>query len=248
MVPIYSQKYESSPLITAKKHLEYLKDKGFYPSSPPPKWMIFCYSGKFLKETLEKYKMKQCDGCFYHLYYFLDYPGVAIAEFGVGAPAIAMKFELLIEWGVKQFLSIGTAGGLQKNLSIGDIILCDKAIRDEGLSHHYLPPEIMIDAQPGMLGKMARTLQEMHVPYVTGASWTTDAFFRQTVDEVKHYVEMEAAALFAIAKCCKVWLGSAFTISDLHADLEWSPHFRNSRTEEGLRILLEMALKVAMNA
>lgn len=50
-----------------------------------------------------------------------------------------MKLELLIAWGVKQFITLGIAGGLQKNLLIGDIIVCEKAIRDEGTSHHYLP-------------------------------------------------------------------------------------------------------------
>ena len=93
------------------------------------------------ESVLKKYRCEQCDGCFKQVYFLVDYPGVAVAEFGVAAPINAMMLDLAIEWGVNKFISVGGACSFQKYLKNGDIVVCDKAIRNEGLSHHYLPPE-----------------------------------------------------------------------------------------------------------
>ncbi len=137
--PHFAEKHSFRSLITPERHLEYVKTVGRYPSKPAPHTFIFCYQGRFLETVLQNYRHETSDGCFSKVYFLSDYPGVAIADFGIGAPAVALKLELLIAWGVKRFVSIGTAGGLQKNIGIGDIIVCDRAIRDEGTSHHYLP-------------------------------------------------------------------------------------------------------------
>src|SRR4029450_1601955 len=60
--------------------------------------------------------------------------------FGIGAPGVVAILEELIALGVRRFVSIGTAGALAKRLRIGDFVICDRAIRDEGVSHHYLAP------------------------------------------------------------------------------------------------------------
>ncbi len=255
MIPIFSNKHSSTSLITSKKHMDYLKREGFYPTFTPPKLVIFCYQGSFFKEVLQKFRHQQCDGCFSKLYFLTDYPSVAIADFGIGAPSIAMKLELLIEWGVKRFISIGTAGALQKHLAIGDLVVCNRAIRDEGTSHHYLPPAKYIDHHSTMNDEMVQALKELDQPFVKGTTWTTDTPFRETIDEIKQYqsegvltVEMEASALFAIAQIYGVELGAAFTISDTHADLDWVTDHKSPKTREGLHILLKMALKVAESA
>ena len=59
-------------------------------------------------------------------------------NFGLGSPMIATRMEELIQFGIKKFISIGEAGALQKDLKIGEIVVCNKAIRDEGVSYHYL--------------------------------------------------------------------------------------------------------------
>jgi len=52
--------------------------------------------------------------------------------------------------GTSAFVSIGTAGSLQRDLNIGDLVLCEAAIRDEGVSHHYLPAAKLATAQAGI--------------------------------------------------------------------------------------------------
>ena len=188
---------------------------------------------------------------FRHLHWLQETENrVAVAGgFGVGAPAAVLVLEALIFQGVRRYLSIGTAGSLQKDLTIGDIVVCDRAIRDEGTSHHYLPPEKYAHASPAMTTRLVEALQFADISHSVGTSWTIDAPYRETVAEVRHYqaegvltVEMEAAALFAVAKYRGVEMGSLLTISDSLADLKWDPQFRSDTTRIGLETLYQVAL------
>lgn len=241
MLPQFGDKHEHSSLTSPTN--------GRLPKSTAPKTVIFCYQNRFFKEILEEMPHQQCDGCFSKLFFLNDYPGVGIGDFGVGAPASALKMEELITWGVQQFISIGTAGSLQTKAGIGDIVVCEKAIRDETTSHHYLPPTKYIHAPRRMTNKLQLQLKKADVPFLIGSTWTTDSFYRQTAEEVSLYqregvitVEMEAAALFAVAHFYQVDLGAMFTISDAHSDLVWQPRQEDERTAKGLRTLLKIAL------
>ena len=95
------------------------------------------------------------------------------------------------------------------------------------------------------------TLDKIGKRYSIGTSWTVDAIYRETIEEVRKYqkegvltVEMEAAALFAVAKYRKVQLVSAFAISDSLSDLKWNPMFHHEKTAEGLKTLFDAAVTV----
>lgn len=60
--------------------------------------------------------------------------------FGVGAPAAGLILEQLIALGAREVITVGTAASVQPDMHPGAIVLCHRALRDEGLSHHYLPP------------------------------------------------------------------------------------------------------------
>jgi uridine phosphorylase len=81
----------------------------------------------------------------------------------------------------------------------------DRALRDEGTSYHYAPPQEYAEASPDLVRTAVRALAEMDVR--VGASWTTDAPFRETagvIDAMRSRgilaVEMEAAALYTLAR------------------------------------------------
>lgn len=254
MLPQFSDKHEHSSLTSPSKLLQHRKQFGRLPAHAAPKTVIFCYQSRFLKQALESTPHEQCDGCFSKLYFLKDHPGVAVGDFGTGAPVMAAKMEELIAWGVEQFISVGTAGSLQQKAKVGDIIVCEKAVRDEGTSHHYLPQTKYIHAPRRMTNKLQNHLKKAEVPYLVGSSWTTDSFYRQTAEEVLFYqkegilaVEMEAAALFAVAHFYRVDLGVMFTISDSHADLVWQPHLEDERTAQGLHTLLKVALSTSQD-
>ena len=82
-----------------------------------------------------------------------------------------MLLEILIELGVKRFINVGIAGGLQKTSHIGDVVVCTSAIRDEGVSYHYLedpsapalPSENLTAALKQTLNMMVyATLRDQH--------------------------------------------------------------------------------------
>jgi uridine phosphorylase len=250
--PNYAGKWTMPSLMTPERSLTYHQTHNLLPSCSPPKTIIFCYSKGLMKRVMENYSMRQCDGKLKELYFFVEYPDVAIVYYGQGAPSNAMRLEYLLSWGVKQCISIGLAGGLQKDLSVGDLIVCDKAIRDEGTSHHYLPAEKYAYPSKNFTDTLCQTLDKMKIPYRKGPSWTTDAFYRQTKEEIEQYqkegvmtVEMEAAALFTITSLHQAEIISFFTISDTIGDLEWKPDFENPKTSEGLDTLVKIALKAA---
>jgi uridine phosphorylase len=252
MLPQFGEKHQLSSLITPSKVLEHRRKYGRFPSSSAPKTVIFCYQNRFLKQALEKMAHRQCDGCFSKLFYLTDYPDVAIGDFGMGGPAVAATMEELIAWGVQQFISMGTAGSLQSKVGVGDLVICEKAIRDEGTSHHYLPPTKYIHAPRRMTNTLQHLLKKANLPHHVGSTWTTDSFYRQTAEEVQLFqkegvltVEMETATLFAVAHFHQVDLGAMFVINDTHANSSWQPHLEDGRPRQGLALLLPVALEAS---
>jgi purine-nucleoside phosphorylase len=95
---------------------------------------------------------------------------------------------------------------------------------------------------------MIEVAKRMNLNYQTGTSWTTDAPYRETLAELKHYrdegvltVEMEASAIFAIAKYLNINAGAILTISDYLTEESWELHFH--LTEQHLHTLFTLAKK-----
>jgi uridine phosphorylase len=125
---------------------------------------------------------------------------------GVGAPLAAGFLEETIALGCRKFIACGGAGVLNRDLTVGHVVVPVSALRDEGTSYHYLPPSREVSATPEAVEAIRVTLEAHHVPYVMGKTWTTDGLYRETPakiaqrrDEGCLVVEMEAAAFFAVA-------------------------------------------------
>lgn len=191
-------------------------------------------------------KIKDVFGEFYILEQTQGNIGIC-GNFGIGAPIAAILLEELSAFDVKFFISIGTAGALQKNLKIGNVVLCERAIRDEGTSHHYFQCEKYSYPSQILNQKIMQTIKKMGVEYNLGTSWTTDAPYRETLKEIDHYkregvltVDMEASAVFTVASTLDVDVGAIFTISDYVGEREWQPYFH--LTDEHLQTLFKIAV------
>jgi purine-nucleoside phosphorylase len=154
--------------------------------------------------------------------------------------------EELVALGAKQFLAIGYAGSLQTKLAIGDFVLCSEAIREEGVSRHYLPESEYSYPNKELNNAIISTAKRLDIPLTTGSTWTTDVIYRETKPEIKYYqntgtstVDMEAATIFAVAKYHLVKASAIFTISDYCGLGKWEPHF--SQATEPLNKLLLLA-------
>jgi uridine phosphorylase len=178
-------------------------------------------------------------------------PVLVCGGFGIGAPIVSVILEEWIAFGVTRSISIGTAGALQPELAIGDITLVDRTVRDEGVSHHYLPSDVEARPDPALSDRLGNELARLGVTPRVGPTWTIDAPYRETVAELRHYqaegvltVEMEASAVCAVAQVRGVALATAFTISDSLADLVWNPQFASDEVQAGLLTLYRAAVAV----
>jgi uridine phosphorylase len=130
------------------------------------------------------------------------------------------------------------------------LVVCDKAIRDEGTSYHYLPASRYAHASPEMVTQLVLATERLDLAYRLGPSWTIDAPYRETVAEIDLYrregvltVEMEASALFAVAAYRGVEMGAMFTISDLLSGPKWDPHLWSKEVTTGLYTLYKVAVE-----
>ncbi len=124
----------------------------------------------------------------------------------VGSPFAVLVAEELFASGCEALVSISSAGLVSGRLSPPFFVVVDRALRDEGTSHHYLPPDRFALADDALVASVLDALMASKASAVRGASWTTDAPFRETESLVAGRrgegivcVEMEAAALLAFA-------------------------------------------------
>lgn len=155
---------------------------------------------------------------------------VAIFRSYPGAPASGMLMEEAIAAGAERVLMLGLAGSISPNVRMGDLVLPTWAIREEGLSYHYLPPARVPRPSRGLLRSLRSSLEGES--YHEGGVWTTDAVFREGPSKIKKYakaeavaVEMECSALMAIAMYRKVEFAALLTITDEVFGKDWRPGF-----------------------
>jgi uridine phosphorylase len=250
--PNFRGKHAHDALFTPKEYIGYARRQGFIPDFVVPEGLILCYSHGLLDRICSIHATSQVGGVF-GAFYLLDETAGRVGvggKFGIGAPAVTTVLEEFIALGVNRFISIGTAGTLASELSVGDVVLCERAIRDEGVSHHYLEPAKYAEASTALTNALGDALAEVGVEPIRGTSWTIDTPYRETVAEARHYqqegvlaVEMEAAALFAVAQYRHVEVASALVVSDSLAELVWDPQFHDDRTRDNLDLLFTAAMR-----
>jgi uridine phosphorylase len=255
-VPNFPRKHELDALVhpaAALHHLARGRDR-----DPVPESVVLVYSRPLLREILDRHPDGQRHIRSHGLnYYDVTVPGGSVAllgGFGIGGPAAAVAMEQIVAAGAKHVISIGGAGGLHPDQLIGDIVVCDRALRDEGVSHHYLgtqDPYVRPDTE--LTGLLQAAVESRSGPGVAvGGTWTTDAPFRETRDEVLHYraeglltVEMEAASLAAVALHRGVRFATAFAVMDSLAEDAWRPEGLGHRdAHTALHLVFDAAAEV----
>jgi uridine phosphorylase len=251
--PNLKNKHAEDAMFSPKEFFDYSKRAGRIPKIKPPEGVIIYYSRNDPTQYLKDYTFNRCEALGGDFYFIKETKGNIgmVGSFGIGAPASCTLLEEMISWGIKKFITIGNAGALQKNLKVGDVVVCDRAIRDEGTSHHYIPPSKYISASKTINDKITAALDKAGENYHKGTSWTIDAIYRETVAEARQYqkegvltVEMEASAMFAVANYRKVELGAIFTISDSLAEMEWNPQFHSKKLVDKRPLLFRLAIDV----
>lgn len=146
--------------------------------------------------------------CYHTSLYDFEHEGLSLGILGcaVGASFAVLVAEELFASGCRLLVSMTSAGQICAKGNPPYFVLIERALRDEGTSYHYLPPSDYATIDPALLKSLDGAFDALPEPVHTGASWTTDAPFRETEeaisvaqDEGILAVEMEAAALYAFA-------------------------------------------------
>lgn len=143
-------------------------------------------------------------------------PPIAIACLGVGASALVTVLEHLVGLGIRSFIAVGPAPAVALDLQRGDCVVIDRALRDDGVSSHYLAPARYSEADGGLTSHLIAACDATGLRTRRGPSWTVPTPFRTTADELGAYrkegvlvTEMVTAALFAVAEALDVRAASA---------------------------------------
>lgn len=209
--PLHTEKeYDESSVFTPESLLREARRQKDLPDEPVPEICLLDPDGDLVRH-LTKTDRARLDSTWpgYHtdLYRF-EHAGETFGIIGcaVGASFAVLVAEQLFAAGCELVISITSAGQIRERDDPPYFVLIDRALRDEGTSHHYSPPDRHATLDEGVRNVVEDACEDVSRPVYTGASWTTDAPFRETETSIERArsegvlaVEMEAAALYTFA-------------------------------------------------
>jgi AMP nucleosidase len=148
--------------------------------------------------------------------------GITIIIVGMGSPGAATVMDLLTAIEPEAVLFLGKCGGLKKRNNLGDLILPIAAIRGEGTSNDYFPPEVPAMPAFALQKAISTTIRDYKVDYWTGTVYTTnrrvwehDEVFKDYLTRVRAYaIDMETATIFTVGFYNKIPTGALLLVSD----------------------------------
>lgn len=148
--------------------------------------------------------------------------GITIINFGMGSSVAATMMDLLTAIAPKAVLFLGKCGGLKKKNQLGDLILPIAAIRGEGTSNDYLPPEVPALPAFALQKAISTTIRDYARDYWTGTCYTTNRRVWEHDKEFKKYlkslramaIDMETATIFTTGFANKIPTGALLLVSD----------------------------------
>ena len=213
--PILADKRVAEPSVFRPENLlrEARRQKGL-PDLRMPRVCVLDPDGDLVRhlKAAGRTRLEPAWACYHTELHRFEEGGV---EFGVVGCAVGAAFAVLIAEqlfasGCELLLSMTSAGQLAPvGAEPPYFVLIDRALRDEGVSYHYLPPGDFSIAAADLLASLDGAFADLRVPVVRGAAWTTDAPYRETASQIAAMrargllaVEMEAAGLYAFAQAC----------------------------------------------
>lgn len=148
--------------------------------------------------------------------------GITIINFGMGSASAATCLDLLAAISPKAVLFLGKCGGLKKKNEVGDLILPIAAIRGEGTSNDYFPPEVPALPAFALQKAISTTIRDFNMDYWTGTCYTTNRRVWEHDEEFKEYlgkvramaIDMETATIFSVGFANEISTGALLLVSD----------------------------------
>lgn len=250
--PNYPDKHNLESLLTADELVAYRARLGRMPKVQPA-GVLFCLERGLPHRMRWRIPVERAGAMNADVYAVKKSKGrvAVLTSFGGGSPMVMELAEELAVMGTKKMVLMTWGGTLQKDINPGDIIVCNRAIRDEGASHHYLPPAKYVDADSSLVNELAEAIRKRGAACSVGTTWTTDAPYRETREEILQYqgegvktVEMESAGLFTVGQIRNVQTASVVIGMDSLASLRWQTPERLDSIMHSLEIVYAAAIDV----
>lgn len=199
---------------------------------------------------------------------FVTYTGylngvkVSVTSTGIGGPSASIAMEELVKIGAKNFIRVGTCGGMDINVKGGDIVIATGAIRMEGTSKEYAPIEFPAVANLDITNALVQAAKNLEYNFHTGVVQCKDSFYGQHNPELMPVSyelqnkwnawlkmgclasEMESAALFIVASFLRVKVGSVFlTVANQEREKQGLENPVEHDTDKAIKTAIE-ALKI----
>jgi uridine phosphorylase len=252
-VPNLAGKHALPAIVEPSAMLEHRRRGGRLRAFEPPAGFVICLQRGLPERLRWRIRLRPLGRLMGELYAVRATGGRVgvLTNFGLGAPIVAAQAEELIAMGATRLVSIALAGGLAPDLAPGTLVVATGAIRDEGTSHHYLPPGRTIDADPALAAALTEAMKGRGATVLSGRTWSTDAPYRETREEVLAYrdegaivVDMELAALLAVASVRKVKAAAILVVGDSLAGGTWTPPTGLAEMERSLELAYRVAIEV----
>lgn len=162
----------------------------------------------------------------------LDHVGVSVVSTGIGGPSTAIAIEELHELGTHTIVRVGTCGAMREELAIGDVVIVQASVRDEGTSHQYMPPAVPAVPAFDVVAALREAASARGVRHHVGVAVSTDSFYAQRQAERmpvgaelaqrwESYrrsgaiaAEMETAAVFVVGASLGMRTGAVLAVID----------------------------------
>jgi uridine phosphorylase len=249
--PNHPDKYKAESLLKAEDIVAYRGRLGRMPKFKKLDGVLFCLERGLPRRMRWRIPVKRIGGMNADVDEVKKNGAVVLTGFGGGSPILAELAEELIVMGARRMAIMTWGGILQPDIKAGDIVVCNRAIRDDGTSHHYLPHEKYIEADDRLANQFAEAIRVRGASCAIGSTWTTDAPYRETLEEIKQYqsegvkvVEMESAGLFTIGKVRGIPTASIVIGMDSLAEYKWQVPDRLDDIMRSLEVVYDACVDV----
>lgn len=221
-----------------------------------PEVTILVFKERFFNYLQEEFGMKIIGyinaGLFIPVYKLkFNNKEFAITRTTIGGAGTVGTVEELIAMGAKKILIYGTCGTLDKNILKGHFVIPTAAYRDEGASYHYVEPSDYIEVKTS--NELCSIFDELHIPYITGKTWTTDAIYRETIGNMEKrkaegciVVDMECASAMAVSQFRNIPIYQFLYGDDTLDGTEWDRRKIDDAAKELMeRNILNIGFKIA---
>lgn len=179
---------------------------------------------------------------------------VSIQSTGMGCPSAAIVFEELVMLGAKKLIRVGTCGGLQSGMKMGELVVATSATPSDRTAINYTGGEMHAPtADFGLVLSTVKAAQDVDRGIRVGNIVSSDVFYQPDTDMGRRWsergtlaVEMEAAALFTIAALRKIRAAAMCTVSDIVVDGEFI-RISDEELKRAVDEMMEIALEVAID-